>query len=47
VIGLIGAQALVVSQLGLRLGARIGARTREAAERLAGLASSGATILTV
>jgi putative Mn2+ efflux pump MntP len=40
VIVLIGAQAFVVSQLGLRLGARIGARLREAADRLSGLALS-------
>ena len=38
VIGLIGAQALIVSQLGLRLGAHISPRTRDAAGHLAGLA---------
>lgn len=38
VILLIGAQAFVVSQLGLRLGGRMGERAREAAERLAGAA---------
>jgi len=38
VIALIGAQALILSQLGLRLGARVGAGLREGAERLAGLA---------
>jgi putative Mn2+ efflux pump MntP len=35
---LIGAQAFVLSQLGLRLGARVGSELREGAERLAGLA---------
>ena len=38
VVLLIGAQALLVSQLGLRLGARLNERAREAAERLAGAA---------
>ena len=38
VVILIGAQAFVVSQLGLRLGSRAGAWLREASERLAGLA---------
>ncbi|MGI8802417.1 MAG: manganese efflux pump MntP [Solirubrobacteraceae bacterium] len=38
VIALIGAQALILSQLGLRLGARVTSRLREGAERLAGLA---------
>jgi manganese efflux pump family protein len=38
VIVLIGAQAFLVSQLGLRLGARVGSEVREGAERLAGLA---------
>ena len=38
VIVLIGAQAFIVSQLGLRLGARIAAAIRDNAERLAGLA---------
>ncbi|MEO8967181.1 MAG: manganese efflux pump [Solirubrobacteraceae bacterium] len=41
VIALIGAQAFVLSQLGLRLGAHLGAELREGAERLAGLALSG------
>ncbi len=41
VIVLIGAQALFVSQIGLRLGGRIGARAREGAERLAGLMLTG------
>ncbi|MGB9185332.1 MAG: manganese efflux pump [Solirubrobacteraceae bacterium] len=35
---LIGAQAFGLSQLGLRLGARLGSELREGAERLAGLA---------
>jgi putative Mn2+ efflux pump MntP len=38
VITLIAAQALVVSQLGLSLGARLSRRAREGAERLAGVA---------
>lgn len=38
VIVVIGAQAFVLSQLGLRFGARLGSRVREGAERLAGLA---------
>jgi putative Mn2+ efflux pump MntP len=37
---LIGIQTFVVSQLGLHLGQRIGARIREGAERLAGVALS-------
>lgn len=37
-VALIAAQAVVASQLGLRLGGRVGARLRESAERLAGLA---------
>lgn len=36
VIALIGAQALLLSQLGMRLGARLSSRVREYAERLAG-----------
>jgi putative Mn2+ efflux pump MntP len=35
---LVGAQAVIVSQLGLSLGARLGERLRERAERLAGIA---------
>jgi putative Mn2+ efflux pump MntP len=35
---LIGAQALLAAQLGLRFGARLGAHLREKAERVAGLA---------
>ena len=38
VIGLIAGQTLIVTQLGLRLGGRIGERVREGAERLAGVA---------
>jgi putative Mn2+ efflux pump MntP len=38
VIALIAAQTLIVTQLGLRLGDRLGRRTREGAERLAGVA---------
>lgn len=38
VIVLIGAQAFLLSQLGLRVGARLGSKVREGAERLAGLA---------
>jgi putative Mn2+ efflux pump MntP len=37
VVILIGLQALVVTQLGLRLGSRLGEGVREAAERLAGV----------
>ena len=36
VIVLIGLQALIVTQLGLRLGRRVGERVREGAERIAG-----------
>jgi manganese efflux pump family protein len=44
----IGAQAFVVTQLGLRLGTRLSHRARENAERLAGLALTalGAVLLT-
>jgi putative Mn2+ efflux pump MntP len=42
---LIGAQAFVFSQLGLRLGARLGDGMRERAERLAGLALLGLAVL--
>ena len=38
VIGLIALQALILTQLGLRLGDRLSERLRESAERLAGLA---------
>lgn len=38
VIALIAVQTLIVTQLGLRLGARVSERFREGAERLAGLA---------
>src|SRR2546429_228187 len=41
VVVLIGAQAFLVTQLGLRLGARIGEGIREGAERLAGVALAG------
>ncbi len=41
VIILIGTQAFILSQLGLRLGARVGSKLREGAERLAGLALTG------
>jgi putative Mn2+ efflux pump MntP len=45
---LIGLQAFAVAQVGLRLGARISERYREAAEKLAGLALIGlATLLLV
>lgn len=37
VVALIGAQALVFSQLGMRLGARLSSRVRDGAERLAGV----------
>jgi putative Mn2+ efflux pump MntP len=37
VIALIAAQGFVMSQLGLRFGARVGGRLREGAEKLAGL----------
>ena len=42
---LIGAQAFVVSQLGLRLGTRLNASLRERAEQLAGLALLGLAVL--
>src|SRR2546429_1313558 len=41
VVVLIGAQAFLLTQLGLRLGARIGDGIREGAERLAGVALAG------
>jgi putative Mn2+ efflux pump MntP len=45
----IGAQAFLVTQIGLRLGARVGERWRESAERVAALAliALGAILLTV
>lgn len=42
---LIGAQAFVVAQIGLRLGSRLGEETREWAERIAGLALIGLAVL--
>ncbi len=42
---LIGAQAFLVAQLGLRLGARLGEAAREWAERLAGCALIGLGVL--
>ncbi|MGH3050502.1 MAG: manganese efflux pump MntP family protein [Gaiellaceae bacterium] len=42
---LIGAQAFLVSQLGLRLGARVGEALRERAEQLAGVALLGLAVL--
>ena len=42
---LIGGQAFLVAQLGLRLGARLGEATREWAERLAGIALLGLGML--
>ena len=42
---LIGAQAFIVAQLGLRLGARLGEAVREAAEKIAGLALIGLGVL--
>jgi putative Mn2+ efflux pump MntP len=45
VIALIAVQTLIVTQLGLRLGARLGERTREGAERLAGVALVGLGIV--
>ena len=42
---LIGAQAFLVAQLGLRLGSRLGEGTREAAEKIAGLALIGLGVL--
>jgi putative Mn2+ efflux pump MntP len=37
----IGAQAFIASQIGLRIGARLGEATRERAERLAAIALIG------
>jgi putative Mn2+ efflux pump MntP len=42
---LIGAQAFIVAQLGLRLGARLSEALRERAEQLAGLALIGLALL--
>jgi putative Mn2+ efflux pump MntP len=42
---LIGAQAFVVAQIGLRLGARLGEAARESAEKVAGLALVGLAVL--
>ena len=44
VIALIAAQAIVVTQLGLRLGSRLNSRLREGAERLAGVALAGLAV---
>jgi putative Mn2+ efflux pump MntP len=44
---LIGLQAFVLAQLGLRLGARLGAAAREWAERLAGIALLGLAVLVI
>ncbi len=41
VVALIAGEAFVAAQIGLRLGARVGERTREGAERLAGVALTG------
>lgn len=38
VVAMVGAQAFIVSQVGMRLGARLSERAREGTERLAGLA---------
>ena len=42
---LIGAQAFIVAQLGLRLGSRLGEAARESAEKIAGLALIGLGLL--
>lgn len=47
VIAVIAAQAFLLAQLGLRLGRRLGARFREGAERLAGLALVGLAVALV
>ena len=44
---LIGAQAFIVAQLGLRLGARLSEKLRERAEQVAGLALIGLALLLV
>ena len=41
---IVGVQAFVASQLGLRVGARLGERVREGAERLAGVALVGLAV---
>ena len=41
---IVGVQAFVASQLGLRVGARLGERVREGAERLAGMALVGLAV---
>lgn len=46
-IALIGAQAFLVAQLGLRLGARLGENLRERAEQLAGVALIGLAVLLI
>jgi putative Mn2+ efflux pump MntP len=45
VIALIAIQAVILTQLGLRLGNRLSERTRESAERIAGLALTGLAIV--
>jgi putative Mn2+ efflux pump MntP len=45
VIALIAVQALILTQLGIRLGARLSERMREGAERLAGLALTALAIV--
>jgi putative Mn2+ efflux pump MntP len=45
VVILIALQAFVVAQLGLRLGARLSARLREGAERLAGVALTALALI--
>jgi manganese efflux pump family protein len=47
IIVLIAAQAFVVSQLGMRLGARLSEQVREGAERLAGVALVGLGVVLV
>lgn len=46
-VALIGAQAFLCAQLGLRLGARLGETLRQGAERLAGLVLLGLALLLV
>ena len=45
VIALIAVQTVIVTNLGLRFGSRLGQRTREGAERLAGVALTGLGIV--